>query len=231
MLTFVEQIEAVRKSIIYEQKGVMAVNKPAGITTHGHPEGVTESVVRITGENYCHVHQLDRDTSGVLLLGVDRSIRGSLQNQFRQREVKKTYLALVDGIVPVNQWQEDSRVANKEAFTRFQALADLEIRSKRGRTRFLTLVEAKPLTGRTHQIRIHLAAGGYPIMGDRLYNPDPSTAPRQMLHALKLECFTPGSREPLSIVGAIPADFQAVLDRSRITPRVPDFRIPTPAAA
>jgi len=145
-------------------------------------------------------HRLDRETSGVLLFALEKKVNGSLGSAFRQRRVKKEYLAWVEGSPKQDSWTSDADIGQvggkytavrkgegKEAQTNFRVL-----RREEGRT----LVLAVPLTGRTHQIRIHLAEAGCPVLGDRSYGAKPDK--RLYLHAWRLTLKHPVYRKPLS---------------------------------
>jgi 23S rRNA-/tRNA-specific pseudouridylate synthase len=151
------------------------------------------------------VHQrLDQDTSGVVLFVKDPAANAGLAAQFAAHTVEKTYLALTarPARLPAPRW----RVESGAAVTDFVVVEAFP----RG-----LLVEAHPRTGRKHQIRIHLAEAGMPILGDARYGGDGAAAPRVMLHAARLRLRHPLSGAPLSIRSPVPADFQAVLDGLR----------------
>lgn len=145
-------------------------------------------------------HRLDRETSGVLLFALDKKVNRSISSAFRERRVKKEYLAWVEGSPGDDSWTSDSDIGKiggrytavekgrgKEAQTLFKVL-------RREGTR--TLVLADPLTGRTHQIRIHLAEAGHPVLGDRSYGAKPDK--RLYLHAWRLTLKHPVYRKPIS---------------------------------
>lgn len=198
--------EVILASIIYNQDNILAANKPAGVTTCGnpaHPEGLKERLFAVTGVNYDPIHQLDIGTTGVNLFSNEWTDKRSLSNQFRRSEVKKIYLAIVDGKTP-KQWENAGAIGPKPAQTFFKSLLDL--RDESGRT--FTLVEARPRTGRTHQIRIHLSRDGFPITGDTYYEgKEADSVSRPFLHAFQLECRFPGTNNPLLLKAPLPEDF------------------------
>jgi len=173
---------------IYEDENVLVIDKPAGINADDFEK---------------RVHRLDKDTSGVLLIAKNDQNLGFLQKQFKERKVEKRYLALVVGNLknkegeiktllgrsPADRrkqkvyfMQEPGNEAKREATTRYKVLQRFEN---------YDLIEVQPLTGRKHQIRVHLAHLGHPIAGDKLYGfknqPRPTDLKRQFLHASYLK--------------------------------------------
>jgi len=155
-------------------------------------------------------HRLDMETSGVLLFTLEKKVNESLGRAFRERRVKKEYLAWVEGFPKDESWTSRSDIGKvggkytavrkgkgKEAQTLFRVL-----RREEGRT----LVLASPVTGRTHQIRIHLAEGGHPVLGDRAYGAKPDK--RLFLHAWRLALKHPVSGELLSLEAPVPVEMQ-----------------------
>ena len=199
-------------TILYEDKDLLVINKPAGVDM---AELGTDPKYQFA------VHRLDKDTSGVLLVAKTAEMKDQLQAQFKERQVKKTYLALVYGQVkmplgrqeltinyPIGRSRNDprKRVARvKTAGKEREALTKITIKETLGD---YTLIEARPETGRTHQIRVHLKAIGHPVACDHLYAEGkicPAGLTRQALHAAKLEFILPNG-QPLSIEAPIPKD-------------------------
>jgi 23S rRNA pseudouridine1911/1915/1917 synthase len=166
------------------------------------------------------VHRLDKDTSGLILVAKNDRAHRDLQAQFKGREVQKTYLALVYGRVSPPSGEiaaavgrdirERKRMAivegGRAAVTRYETL---------GCYRKYTLLACRPLTGRTHQIRVHLAHIGHPIVGDGVYGGRrrPSVpCPRQFLHAHRIRFRLPATGEEVELTSPLPPDLQAVLD-------------------
>ncbi len=198
--------------VIYEDNDLLALDKPAGIS-------VLELQSRLPQATL--VHRLDRGTSGLILAAKHPAAREYLRELFRARRIEKTYLALVCGVVrrdealidlPIGRSAKDPRrrVASAKAFGRLRS----------ARTHFrvlerfsgLTLLEVKPETGRTHQIRVHLKAFGYPIAGDELYGA-PGVAPgmrRLALHAARL-VFPNRRGETTRLAAPLPEDFAHAL--------------------
>jgi RluA family pseudouridine synthase len=217
--------------VLYEDDAILAVEKPAGLPTHatadpGRPHLiglVTAYLARPANtEPYLGVHQrLDRDTSGIVLFAKAPSANPGLARAFAERKVEKTYHALTvrPGRQPPSRWGVRSRLApagkrrmtavgsgGQEAETRFRL-----IESFRGGL----LIEARPVTGRKHQIRVHLADAGLAILGDEVYGSASGKAARLMLHAVRLALPHPVSGEPLVIESSPPRDFEEALSRLR----------------
>lgn len=187
-----QELQLPPEALLYEDADLVAVNKPAGINTQRTPyqlKGTLEYWVseyfKAQGNNEPArvVHRLDRGTSGVMLFPKNRLAAAWLSKQFQESSLKKMYLALVSGRHIEERWVVDAPIG-KVASARYGIMAG----GKASITQFCTLasvgdvslVEAKPLTGRTHQIRVHLASVGLPIMGDSTYGGP--LAGRMMLH-------------------------------------------------
>lgn len=221
--------------VLYEDGDILVLNKAAGMVVHpgaGNPSGTLVNAVLahcpdlqgIGGElRPGIVHRLDKDTSGVLIVAKhDLAIR-ALQRQFKRRTVRKFYVALLNGSLPQEEGfieapigrnrvhrQKMAVVANgKPSRTRWRVMEHL--RDAQGHP--YTLVEVQLLTGRTHQIRVHFAWLGYPLVGDRVYGParQPLAAPRQFLHARDLTVVHPVTGEELTFSVPWPPDLQEVL--------------------
>jgi 23S rRNA pseudouridine1911/1915/1917 synthase len=227
-------------SILYEDAHLAAVDKPAGRVVHparGHMDNDSmqngllwryrEEARRPEATIACP-HRLDLDTTGVLLFSRTRAAYRGLTRLFAERRVHKAYLALVEGrprfgetrvlrplgvhpsdptrgaVVPEH---EGGRPAETDLYV-VEAGADW------------ALLRANPRTGRPHQVRLHCAALGHPVLGDRDYHPAPAArgAPRQMLHAAALALLHPVTGEPLQIGAPLPADMEALLARLRAGP-------------
>lgn len=214
----------------------VVVEKPAGLLTHpvgSRPDLSVVDALRAEGVELAGsvpprvgvVHRLDRDTSGVLLLAKDAGAHRALAKQFKDRTVQKTYLALVRGRPKTDEGRIDAPLGigshpikrlvrdlpgAREAVTDFRVVEAFE---------GVTLLEVRPHTGRTHQIRAHLAAIGTPVLGDPLYLRPDATAtlkvPRLMLHAQTLSFDHPETRERITITCPPPDDFATVLTTLR----------------
>lgn len=211
-LTVVEAEEGEKPPVIYEDDDVIVFNKPAGMLTVSKGEFNPEPTLEQFGEI---VHRLDRDTSGVIILAKNAKAKSFLQKQFQERKAHKTYYAVTVGHPKVNhaiinipltrnlKKPTTFMVANqgREAITEYRVIDQNEKYS---------LIELKPQTGRTHQLRIHLAHIGAPILGDPVYNPKSPKADRMYLHASILEITVP-SGERLTFTANLPEEFRNVV--------------------
>jgi 23S rRNA pseudouridine1911/1915/1917 synthase len=233
-------------AVLFDDGAVLAVDKPAGLPTHATADPSRPSLATHV-ERYLRergrtapvaVHQrLDRDTSGVVLFGVDPRANAGLARAFADRLAEKAYLAITAAPVPrppvrfrieaplgaAAPGREGVRVGGKGAKP---AETDVLVREV---LEGALLVEARPLTGRRHQVRAHLAHAGMPILGDPVYSPPPADlragfrgpagpkVPRLMLHAWRLALPHPISGKPLVIDSPIPSDFAAVVAGLRRT--------------
>jgi len=212
--------------VVYEDDYVVVFNKPAGVLTHSKGAVNEEFTVadymrplQKDGDDTNRpgiVHRLDRDTSGIIIAAKDRETKGQLQKQFQDRKAKKTYLAVVVGRPKLDEARLDLPIerhpkkpathrvgANgKAATTTYKVLAT---------NKKYSVVELKPKTGRTHQLRVHLAYIGTPIVGDRLYGSEKSPIGRLCLHAQALEITTPISTRR-TFEAEPPADLQKFID-------------------
>ena len=206
--------------ILYEDDDVIVVNKPSGLLTHAKgglsDEPTVAEIIRpktsfaTDTDRPGIVHRLDRDTSGLLIIAKNPESAAHLQRQFAERTAKKTYIAITDGKPKLNAAKIDLPIDRnpsapstfridpngKPAQTTYHVLTENDAQS---------LVELKPTTGRTHQLRVHLAHLNAPILGDRVYGK--SSDCRMMLHAQKLEITLP-SGERKVFEAAVPDEFK-----------------------
>ena len=206
--------------ILYEDDDVIVVNKPSGLLTHAKgglsDEPTVAEIIRpktsfaTDTDRPGIVHRLDRDTSGLLIIAKNPESAAHLQRQFAERTAKKTYIAITDGKPKLNAAKIDLPIGRnpsapstfridpngKPAQTTYHVLTENDTQS---------LVELKPTTGRTHQLRVHLAHLNAPILGDRVYGK--SSDCRMMLHAQKLEITLP-SGERKVFEATIPDEFK-----------------------
>ena len=205
--------EPVPLDILFENDDLVIINKDAGMVVHpspGHEHGtlvhaILAHVPDLAGiggtERPGIVHRLDKDTSGIIVIAKnDRSHRW-LQEQFRTRRVEKSYLALVDGRPPTSVGKIDASIGRSSSHRKLMAVVPPgkgreAVSEYKVTERFSehTLLEVRPLTGRTHQIRVHLAFLGCPIAGDKVYGKKKSTLTldRHFLHASRLAITLPG---------------------------------------
>ncbi len=230
--------EAIPLDVVFENAHLLVVNKPAGMVVHpasGHESGtLVHAVLGYAGdlegiggeERPGIVHRLDKDTSGLLLIAKTEQAQRWLQEQFKNRQVEKVYWALVDGAPPTPTGRVEAAIGRDPVHRQRMTI----VPTGRGRPavseycaleRFPqhTLLEVRPLTGRTHQIRLHLAFLGCPVAGDVVYGRRKPTVPleRHFLHALRLKITLPGEAQPRLFEAPLPLDLQAVLDQLRRT--------------
>ncbi len=180
--------------VIYEDNNVLVLNKPSGLLSMAKGEYCPETTLEDYG---LLVHRLDRDTSGVVILAKNPETQKMLRRQFQNRKTRKTYYAVTEGVPKLETALIDLPIArNLKRPTTFQ----VDQNGKSSQTTYrvvdhndhFALLELKPATGRTHQLRVHLKYLGTPILGDPVYNPHGHSAPRLFLHAKDLEITIPG---------------------------------------
>jgi RluA family pseudouridine synthase len=208
--------------VLFENEGLLAVDKPEGVVSisEAGKGGLPELLRDVYPGKLYPVHRLDREVSGVIVFAKDPGIHRHLNGEFDRRSVRKTYLALTHGLMESNRG-----VINKpiRAFGSGRMGVDVKL-GKPSSTEFkvyerlkgYTLVRAYPLTGRRHQIRVHLYSIGHPIVGDLKYGDRAAQEkfPRLMLHAMEIEFDLP-SGERLKIEAPVPESFEAVLKSLR----------------
>ncbi len=227
--------EDIPLEVLYEDDDLAAVNKPAGMVVHpaqGNESGTLVNAAlarwpqmrRITGEERAGiVHRLDKDTSGVIVLAKTSEALKNLQAQFKARTTSKRYIALVEGIpsssagiieAPIGRDpKQRKRMAvirdGRPATTRYQVQEQFNEHA---------LLDVELLTGRTHQIRVHMAWLGYPVAGDTVYGFRRRTVPlknRIFLHAAELQVDSPSTGECLTFEAPLPASLLNILDQLR----------------
>ncbi|MFH1477892.1 MAG: RluA family pseudouridine synthase [Verrucomicrobiota bacterium] len=230
--------EAIPLDILYEDADLLVINKPAGLVVHpaaGHASGTLVnallyycgSLTAIGGEQRPGiVHRLDRDTSGIMVVAKsDRALAG-LMNQFKQRTIRKNYVALVWGHpIPargtietlIGRHRADRKKMSARPKTGRVAVTHYELMECFGD---VSLVRIRLETGRTHQIRVHMAHRGFPVVGDAQYGVRarrvlPASIGRQMLHAETLAFVHPVTGKPLTFTAPWPADLQALAEALR----------------
>jgi 23S rRNA pseudouridine1911/1915/1917 synthase len=224
--------EPIPLDILYEDENLLALNKPAGLVVHpsaGHQTGTLVNAVLahapdIQGVGGVQrpgvVHRLDKNTSGVIVLAKNDKTHQALQDQFQARTVEKTYLALVDGAPPTPTGRIEAAIDRDTSHRQRMGV----VPPGRGREavtdyftehqfRKHTYLKVHPLTGRTHQIRVHLAFLGCPVAGDLIYGRKKSTVPltRHFLHAAELTLTIPGETRCRTFTAVLPPDLEAVL--------------------
>ncbi len=231
--------EAIPLDVVYQDDDVLIVDKPAGLVTHpapGHSGGTLVNALLALGgpETFGGiagiarpgiVHRLDRDTSGLLMVARNDRAQASLMAQLKARRVKKTYLALVAGEPPATVGRIEAPIGRDPRHrTRMAVVPDGRpaVTAYRVRERFgaWTLLEIDLITGRTHQVRVHLASIGYPVAGDPVYatgaaRRGPDGLARLFLHAWRLELEAPSGGRMIHATAPLPVDLEEVLDRLR----------------
>ncbi|WP_257264960.1 23S rRNA pseudouridine(955/2504/2580) synthase RluC, partial [Endozoicomonas sp. ONNA2] len=223
-------IAQLEKSVLYEDDLLLVINKPSGLAVHGGSGlayGVIEALRQLRPKNRTLelVHRLDRDTSGCLVIAKRRSMLRHLHNQLQQKEkVEKLYHALVVGKWPVRKQLVNAPLL-KNVLQSGERMVRVHVDGKKSRTAFrvldrfpnMTLVEAYPITGRTHQIRVHCLHGGHPIAGDEKYGMDGDNQTqkqfglnRLFLHAASIE-FDTLDGQRLKVEAPLPDDLAEVL--------------------
>jgi 23S rRNA pseudouridine1911/1915/1917 synthase len=228
--------EDIPLDIIFENEDLLVINKPAGMVVHpaaGHDTGTLVHAVLgydpdlegIGGEERPGVvHRLDKETSGLILLAKNDRAHRWLQDQFRLRKVEKVYLALVDGAPPTPSGRVEAPIGRDPAHRKKMAIMP----PGKGRDAVSeyvtlesykehTLLEFHPLTGRTHQIRLHCMFLGCPIVGDKVYGRRKQSISigRHFLHAAELKIMLPGVSHLKIFEAPLPEDLQAILDTLR----------------
>ncbi|MHC1741342.1 MAG: RluA family pseudouridine synthase [Anaerolineaceae bacterium] len=228
--------EDIHLDIIFENDDLAVINKPAGMVVHpaaGHATGTLVQAALsaipdlqgINGEERPGiVHRLDKDTSGLIVLAKNERAHRWLQDQFRLRKVKKVYIALVDGHPPTPTGRIEAEIARDPSHRKQMAVVSTG-RGRPSTTEYQTLeqfdshtlIEAHPLSGRTHQIRLHMAFLGCPIVGDTVYGKKRATIElhRHFLHAAKLSFMFPGEKELHTFEAPLPPELEAVLKQIR----------------
>jgi 23S rRNA pseudouridine1911/1915/1917 synthase len=228
--------EGIPLDIIFENGDLMLVNKPAGMVVHpsvGHSTGTlvhaalahAPDIAGIGGEKRPGVvHRLDKDTSGLILLAKNDQTQRFLQDQFRLRKTIKTYLALVDGKPPTPAGRIEAPVGRDTVHRKLMSVTGINkgreaVSEYRSLETFRehTLLEVHPLTGRTHQIRVHLKFIGCPVAGDTVYGHRNATVPlkRHFLHASSLTILLPGETAPRTFEAPLPDELEQVLEKLR----------------
>ena len=227
--------------IVYEDEAILALDKPAGLATHGFSARDDDTLANFVLARWPElltvgksrwepglVHRLDVETSGLILVAKTQTAFASLRKQFRRREVSKTYWALVWGD-SLDGGEIHSPLAHDSSDKRKMRVFDPETNGKPTRswpalTQYrrigaapgMSLLEVIMATGVTHQIRVHLAACGWPIVGDGLYGPERKEKfglERHFLHAKRLEFRHPDTQRMVQLDSEIPADLTKVLER------------------
>ncbi len=221
--------EDIPLNTLYEDDDLLVVDKPAGLTVHpapGHPE---HTLVNAILSHFPHladisdslrpgiVHRLDKDTSGVMLVAKNSLAEINLAEQFEARSVAKAYLVLVKGHLTPERGIIEAPIGRDPRNRKRMAVV---AKGRQARSEYLvikylgdyTLLEVKPETGRTHQIRVHFSAIGYPVAGDSTYGAKSSFLSRQFIHACRLGFKLPSTGEYIEFESGLPPDLAQALE-------------------
>jgi 23S rRNA pseudouridine1911/1915/1917 synthase len=234
-LTDPEEIhpENIPLDVVYSDRHILVINKASGMVVHPGAGNRKHTLVNallfhfpgirdIGPEERCGiVHRLDKETSGLMVIARNRNAYTRLQEQFKKREVQKLYLGLVGGRMPEKEgkftWAIGRHVKHGERISVStkkprDAVTLYSVQKECGE---FTLLEIKPLTGRTHQIRVHLAASGHPLVGDTRYGYRKTKirVPRLFLHASYLSFNHPETKETVEFSSPLPKDLQGFLNK------------------
>jgi 23S rRNA pseudouridine1911/1915/1917 synthase len=224
--------EEIPLDIVFEDKNLIVVNKPAGMVVHpavGHTTGTLVHAVLAHVPELSKleddqrpgvVHRLDKNTSGLIIVAKNEPAHRWLQDQFRSRRVQKTYLALVDGHPPTPEGRIETTIGRSPTSRKRMAVV-VPQKGRSSTTEYRTLqkfsqhsyLEVRPITGRMHQIRIHLDFIGCPVVGDTVYGLRKPSIPieRHFLHATRLSITLPGETQPRTFEADLPNELRQVL--------------------
>ena len=225
--------ENIPLDIVYEDEDIIVVNKQKGLVVHpgnGNPNGTLVNAIMAYAKDSLSgiggeirpgiIHRIDKDTSGLLIIAKNDEAHINISNQIKEHKVKKTYVALVRGIIKENEATINMPISRnmndrvkmavdkngKEAITHFKVLK---------RYKNYTYIEVNIETGRTHQIRVHMAQIGYPIIGDIVYSNGKNqfNVVGQMLHSKELKFIHPRTNKEIDLQADIPEYFKKILEK------------------
>jgi 23S rRNA pseudouridine1911/1915/1917 synthase len=226
--------EAIPLVLVYEDEHLLVVDKPAGLVVHpapGHEAGTLVNALLAhvpdldTSEDASRpgiVHRLDKDTSGLMVVAKDAPTHTALAEQMKERRMVKRYLAMVEGHMPVPEGAVDAPIGRDPRYRQRMALVPVGRGGREAVTRFRvlrqahgrSLLDVQLETGRTHQIRVHMAAIQHPVVGDLVYGrAQPPMPPRQFLHAAHLEFAHPVTGEWMTFDAPLPSDLASFLEK------------------
>ena len=220
--------EAIPLNIIYEDDDLLVVDKPAGLAVHpapGHPSHTLVNAILshlpdlVSTSNSLRpgiVHRLDKDASGIMVVAKNNAAQLNLIDQFKARSVAKTYLVLVKGHLTPENGIIEAPIGRDPSNRKRMAVV---VEGQEARTQYhvikymgdYTLLEVRTETGRTHQIRVHLLAIGYPVVGDSVYGVKSAHLSRQFLHACRLGFHIPSTGEYVEFASELPPDLAQAL--------------------
>ena len=216
-------------AIVYEDAEVLVVDKPAGVPTHpgpGHGGGTLSNALLAYLPDLADVgdpsrpgivHRLDMDTSGLLIVAKTADAHRDLSAQFKQRSVSKMYVALVEGLVEPSEGVIEAPIGRNIKRRKEMAIVQ---DGRESTTRYetvrifdgYTLLRVTPKTGRTHQVRVHMAAIGYPVVGDSVYGRRNNCLARHFLHAAYLRFQHPASKDEIEVNSQLPVELAVFLN-------------------
>jgi 23S rRNA pseudouridine1911/1915/1917 synthase len=226
--------ENIPLTIIYQDGDIIVLDKPAGLTVHpapGHPSGTLVNALLAACPDLRGiagtlrpgiVHRLDKDTSGLMVVAKNDRAQRALQRQLKDRDVHKTYLAIVHGVPKPREGQIEAPIGRHPKNRKKMAVVaggresstKYRVREELASGRY-SLLEVEPVTGRTHQIRVHMAALGHAITGDATYGKRSDIIARQALHASKLAFAMPLGGRTIEFESPLPPDMSQALERLR----------------
>jgi 23S rRNA pseudouridine1911/1915/1917 synthase len=217
------QAEDVPLEVVYEDEWMLALDKPAGMVVHPTYKNASGTLLNgvlwrtrgRAGASPGILTRLDKDTSGLVVVGLTAATHAAMQKDGHGGRITKEYLAVVRGVpqqrrgeieLPLGRDSADRRIVvvrpdGQRACTRYEVVDVVD---------GSTLLRCEPVTGRTHQIRVHLAAQGWPIAGDRVYGPPDASVPRQALHAWRVTLPHPVTRQQVELEAPVPRDLEAL---------------------
>jgi 23S rRNA pseudouridine1911/1915/1917 synthase len=220
--------EPIPLEIVYEDADLLVIDKPAGLAVHpapGHPSHTLANAVLahlpalaedVDSLRPGIVHRLDKDTSGLIIVAKNRAAHENLSDQFKSRSVSKAYIVLVKGKLSPESGVIEAAIGRDPRNRQRMAVV---ARGREARTEYrviqyigdYSLLEIRPRTGRTHQIRVHLAAIGFPVVGDTTYGVASPHLSRQFLHASRLGFNLPSTGRPVEFTSPLPPDLEKAL--------------------
>lgn len=223
--------ENIPLNIAYEDRDVLVIDKPAGLTVHpapGHPSGTLVNAILAHCPDLAGikgsirpgiVHRLDKDTSGLMMVAKTDAAQLGLSAQIKKREITKVYLALVQGHLTPSKGAIEGPIGRHPKDRKKMAIVSTgrEARTFYEVKRYIgdcTLLEVRPETGRTHQIRVHLSSIGHPVVGDAVYGKKSELLSRQFLHAHRLGFRLPSNGEYVEFESGLPEDLERALRES-----------------
>jgi 23S rRNA pseudouridine1911/1915/1917 synthase len=223
------QPEDIPLSIVYEDDDLLVIDKPAGLTVHpapGHSEHTLVNAIlahcpllSINGSiRPGIVHRLDKDTSGLMMIAKNDAAQRDLSNQIKSRSVLKQYMVLVHGHLSPEKGVIDAPIGRDPNARKRMAVVDSgrEARTRYSVLKYLngyTLLEVTLETGRTHQIRVHMSATGFPVVGDAVYGKKSDVAARQFVHASRLGFNLPSDGKRVEFTAPLPVDLEEAVER------------------